>query len=302
MLNRLYKILRQNLEKGVVRKNYDLYPHNSYKVHSVAKVAVIVNSLETFCKTMSFCEQLGIKPIVIGNGTNIILAKPIIDGVVIIFGKKFSNIYMQGNSVIADSGASILDVINFAKDNNLTGMEQAIGIPGTMGGAVYMNAQAFDFSIDRVVGSVLIYIDGKIRLWSKDECGFGYRKSIFQDCGGIILRVELCLKQSDRETISNNILKTLEIRRSKQGVGYPNAGSVFKNGNNYFAGELIDKCGLKNYNINNAYVSDKHANFIVNLGGATGDDIISLIGVIKAQVKRECGVDLELEQRIIGDK
>lgn len=302
MLNRLYKILRQNLEKGVVRKNYDLYPHNSYKVHSVAKVAVIVNSLETFCKTMSFCEQLGIKPIVIGNGTNIILAKPIIDGVVIIFGKKFSNIYMQGNSVIADSGASILDVINFAKDNNLTGMEQAIGIPGTMGGAVYMNAQAFDFSIDRVVGSVLIYIDGKIRLWNKDECGFGYRKSIFQDCGGIILRVELCLKQSDRETISNNILKTLEIRRSKQGVGHPNAGSVFKNGNNYFAGELIDKCGLKNYNINNAYVSDKHANFIVNLGGATGEDIISLIGLIKAQVKRECGVDLELEQRIIGDK
>ena len=302
MLNRLYKILRQNLEKGVVRKNYDLYPHNSYKVHSVAKVAVIVNSLETFCKTMSFCEQLGIKPIVIGNGTNIILAKPIIDGVVIIFGKKFSNIYMQGNSIIADSGASILDVINFAKDNNLTGMEQAIGIPGTMGGAVYMNAQAFDFSIDRVVGSVLIYIDGKIRLWNKDECGFGYRKSIFQDCGGIILRVEFCLSESDRETISNNILKTLEIRRSKQGVGYPNAGSVFKNGNNYFAGELIDKCGLKNYNINNAYVSDKHANFIVNLGGATGEDIISLIGVIKAQVKRKCGVDLELEQRIIGDK
>lgn len=302
MLNRLYKILRQNLEKGVVRKNYDLYPHNSYKVHSVAKVAVIVNSLETFCKTMSFCEQLGIKPIVIGNGTNIILAKPIIDGVVIIFGKKFSNIYMQGNSVIADSGASILDVINFAKDNNLTGMEQAIGIPGTMGGAVYMNAQAFDFSIDRVVGSVLIYIDGKIRLWNKDECGFGYRKSIFQDCGGIILRVELCLSESDRETISNNILKTLEIRRSKQGVGYPNAGSVFKNGNNYFAGELIDKCGLKNYNINNAYVSDKHANFIVNKGSATGEDIISLIGVIKAQVKREYGVDLELEQRIIGDK
>ncbi len=302
MLNRLYKTLRQNLEKGVVRKNYDLYPHNSYKVHSVAKVAVIVNSLETFCKTMSFCEQLGIKPIVIGNGTNIILARPIIDGVVIIFGNKFSNIYMQGNNVIADSGASILDVINFAKDNNLTGMEQAIGIPGTMGGAVYMNAQAFDFSIDRVVGSVLIYIDGKIRLWNKDECGFGYRKSIFQDGGGIILRVELCLKQSDRETISNNILKTLEIRRSKQGVGYPNAGSVFKNGNNYFAGELIDKCGLKNYNINNAYVSDKHANFIVNKGSATGEDIISLIGVIKAQVKREYGVDLELEQRIIGDK
>ena len=302
MLNRLYKTLRQNLEKGVVRKNYDLYPHNSYKVHSVAKVAVIVNSLETFCKTMSFCEQFGIKPIVIGNGTNIILARPIIDGVVIIFGNKFSNIYMQGNNVIADSGASILDVINFAKDNNLTGMEQAIGIPGTIGGAVYMNAQAFDFSIDRVVGSVLIYIDGKIRLWNKDECGFGYRKSIFQDGGGIILRVELCLKQSDRETISNNILKTLEIRRSKQGVGYPNAGSVFKNGNNYFAGELIDKCGLKNYNINNAYVSDKHANFIVNKGSATGEDIISLIGVIKAQVKREYGVDLELEQRIIGDK
>ncbi len=302
MLNRLYKTLRQNLEKGVVRKNYDLYSHNSYKVHSVAKVAVIVNSLETFCKTMSFCEQLGIKPIVIGNGTNIILAKPIIDGVVIIFGKKFSNIYMQGNSVIADSGASIVDVINFAKDNNLTGMEQAIGIPGTIGGAVYMNAQAFDFSIDRVVGSVLIYIDGKIRLWNKDECGFGYRKSIFQDRGGIILRVELCLKQSDRETISNNIIKTIEIRRSKQGVGYPNAGSVFKNGNNYFAGELIDKCGLKNYNINNAYVSDKHANFIVNKGSATGEDIISLIGVIKAQVKREYGVDLELEQRIIGDK
>lgn len=301
MLNRLYKILRKNLEKGVVKKNYDLYMHNSYRLHCRVAIAVIVNSLETFCKTIAYCEQIGVEPIIIGNGTNIILAKETLDNIAIIFSQNFAIMYRQGDNIVASSGVGLSDVVKYASANSLEGMEQAIGIPGTVGGAVVMNAQAFDFCMDRVVKSVLVYMDGKIRLLYSKDCKFGYRTSMFQHCSAVILRVEFGLKQGYKEDIHNSIKQTIRLRQNKQSIGYPNAGSVFRNGNNYFAGELIDKCGLKNYNINNAYVSDRHANFIVNHGGATGEDILRLIAVVRDGVYKKFGVELELEQKIIGD-
>ena len=298
---RFYRKLKRLLEKGVVRYNYNLKKHNTYKIKSRGKVVVIVNSLETFLKTMKLCERENFKPIVLGRGSNIILAKKKIKGVIIIFSEKFSNVYRIGNSVIAESGAPLCKVISFACENGLTGMEGGMGIPASIGGAVYMNASAFDYQTKDVVSNVLVYRNGKITELSVEELEFGYRKSSFQETNDIILRVELELTPGKKKDIKEKIAKVVEKRKCKASLNYANAGSVFKNGNNYFAGELIDKCGLKNYNIRNAYVSNSHANFIENRGNATGKDILRLIDKIRIDVKTKYGVELQLEQKVIGE-
>ncbi len=301
-LNKAYKDLRKMLEKGIVSKDYDLRNHNTYFISCIAKVVVNVNSLETFMKTILYCKDNDIKPVILARGSNVILASARLNRLVIIFGEKFNNIFNLGSYVICESGATISEIINYCRNVNLSGMEEAIGIPGSIGGAVYMNAQAFGYETSKVLSSVLVYRDGKICEIDARDLNFGYRYSSFMDSNDIILRVELSLSEDSRENIADRIKTTALKRASAQKIAYPNAGSVFKNGNNYFAGEMIDKCGLKNYNIGKAYVSNFHANFIENRGGATGEDIIELIHYIQEVVLDRYNIKLELEQRIIGDE
>jgi len=298
---RLYRKLKKMLERGVVKYNYNLKKFNTYNIKSRGKVVVLVNSLETFLKVMKVCEKEKFSPIVIGRGSNIILARKKIKSVIIIFSDRFSNVYKIDNSIIAESGAALSKVVAFATNSSLSGMESAVGIPASVGGAVYMNASAFDYRTSDVVKSVLVYSHGKIREIGKEELGFGYRQSIFQTSNDIILRVEFELAFAKKKDIRDKIAKVIDKRKSKNITSFPNAGSVFKNGNNYFAGELIDNCGLKNYNINDAYVSYTHANFIENRGRAKGKDILALIDKIKQDVKTKYGVELQLEQKIIGE-
>ena len=299
--NIVYRDLKKMLERGVVKKNYNLKEHNTYRLDCVARVAIIVNSLETFFKTIKYCETNRVPKIIIGRGSNILFVTPSLRAVVIIFGEKFSNIYRIDDCIIAEAGATLAEISKYAKDNELSGMEECVGIPGTIGGAVYMNASAFGYETARVVSSVLVYSDGKVGERGNDELGFGYRKSVFQNSDDVILRVELSLTNDCQSNIEQKIKQAISKRYAKKQSTYPNAGSVFKNGNNYFAGELIDKCGLKNYNIGNAYVSQNHANFIENRGEATGEDIYKLIKHIYYVVKEKFGIAMELEQKIIGD-
>ncbi len=300
-LKKVYSSLKKLLEKKVLKYNFDLETYNTYKLKCVAKVVVIVNTIETFVKTMKICEENNIKPIILAQGSNVIFKNPKLNNVVIIFGDNFSNIYKLDDMIIAESGAKLCDIIKFAKENSLSGLEEAIGIPASIGGAVYMNASAFGYETAKVVNSVIVYSKGKIKLLKKDDLKFGYRYSNFQENDDIILRVELTCAPSNKEEINKKIIDTIKVRNQKQKIFYPNAGSVFRNVNNYFAGELIDKCGLKNYNIGNAYISNYHANFIENRGGATGEDIIALIEYVKSKVFEKFGVELELEQKIIGE-
>lgn len=302
MKKNVYNKLKAIVEKGYVKRNFDLIEYNTYRVHCIAKTCVIINSIETFAKTMVICNECGIKPIILGNGSNVILKNAKIDGVVIIFGSKFSNVYNIKNYVIAEAGTSLAKVMSYAKSVGLSGIENLSGIPASIGGAVAMNAGAFGEDIGKYVSSALVYHNGKISEWKKEDFDFGYRYSRLQDNDAIVLRVELKLVKKNKEEIDETIRDIISKRNTTQKLLYPCAGSVFKNGNNYFAGELIDKCGLKNYNINNAYVSDFHANFIENRGNATGEDIVELIECIRNVVLDKFGINLELEQKIIGEK
>jgi len=301
MLKRVYRELKKIVEKKYIKYNFNLKDNNTYRLSCVCKIAVFVNSIETFIKTMKICEANCIKPVILAQGSNVILKDKILNKVVILFGENFSNKYIIDDSIIVESGAKICDIISYGKANNLSSIERLIGIPASVGGAVYMNASAFGFEISQVINSVLVYSNGKIKLIKASDLRFDYRYSSFQDNDDVILRVELKCDKMNKETIQNIINETIKTRNQKQKVSYPNAGSVFRNGNNYFAGELIDKCGLKNYNIRKAFVSTEHANFIENRGGATGKDILELIEHIKIKVYESSGIRLQLEQKIIGE-
>ncbi len=299
--NKVARDLGKMLERGVVKNNYSLKEHNTYRLECKARVAILVNSLETFFKTMKYCEENNVPRLVMGRGSNILFVTPTITAVVIIFGNNFSNIYNIDNFVIAEAGATLAEVSRYAKELGLSGMEESVGIPGTIGGAVCMNASAFGYETAKVVSNVLVYSNGRVTERSVEELGFGYRTSNIQGSDDIVLRVELQLLPADKADIERCIKDAIARRYVKKQSAFPNAGSVFKNGNNYYAGELIDKCGLKNYNIGSAFVSANHANFIENRGGATGEDIYNLIKHIYCEVKNRFGIEMELEQKIIGD-
>ncbi len=298
---RIYRRLRKLLQRRRVKYNYSLKKYNTYRLTCRAKVVILIDSLETFCKTIKTLEQMGESPIILGYGSNVILAKKRLRSVVMVMTAGYNNIYSIGNSVVADSGALISQVVEYAKQHCLSGVEGACGIPGSIGGAVYMNASAYGYETGKLVSSVLVYRKGKITELSAEELQFGYRWSCLQDTNDIILRVQLDLTPAKAKDIKDKMIKIIAKRNAKQLGTYPNAGSVFKNGNNYFAGELIDKCKLKNYNIRNIYVSDYHANFLENRGRACGRDVLQMIDYIRGKVLQECGVELQLEQKIIGE-
>ncbi len=299
--NKIYRDIKGMLEKGLVKKNYNLKNNNTYRVDCCAKILVEINSIETFCKTIKYCEANNIPKVVLGRGSNVLFVTEKLNAIVILLGDKFSNIYMMDDAIIAESGAMLTDVAVFARNNSYTGMEESAGIPGSVGGAVVMNASAYGYETANVVSSVLMYHNGKIEVRDSKDMHFGYRSSCIQGSDDIVLRVEFRLECGDKGMIEGLMRETIAKRCARKCSTYPNAGSVFKNGNNYYAGELIDKCGLKNYNIGNAFVSSNHANFIENRGSARGDDIYALIKYVHNSVREKFDIEMELEQKIIGD-
>ena len=187
--------------------------------------------------------------------------------------------------------------IKLARDNNLSGMEELYGIPGTVGGAVYMNAGAYGGEISSCIETVEVFDlnEGNIKQFNKKDCCFGYRKSFFMNDNYVILSAVLKLTKSSKESICQKMNDYMSRRKEKQPLEYPSAGSVFKRPEGCFAGALIEQCGLKGYQIGGARVSDKHAGFIVNVGGATCEDVMRLIEHIKNEVMQKFGIELECE-------
>ncbi|GAA5417517.1 UDP-N-acetylenolpyruvoylglucosamine reductase [Paraliobacillus ryukyuensis] len=252
-------------------------------------------------KIVRYANQANISFTLLGNGSNLIVRDGGIRGIVV-SPKKFTNIYREGNTLIAESGARIIDVSYRALEEKLTGLEFACGIPGTVGGALYMNAGAYGGEIkDCLEKCVVVDPDGQLLTLQASELALDYRTSNIPEKGYIVLEAHFSLLPGDVNTIKETMANLTEKRESKQPLEYPSCGSVFKRPAGYFAGKLIQDSELQGKGIGGAEVSTKHAGFIVNKNNATATDYIAVIEMVQRTVKEKFGVDLEREVRILGE-
>lgn len=240
--------------------------------------------------------------LVLGNGSNVLFKDGGYHGVVIRIGEGMDRVRFEGQTVFAEPGVSLAKLAKMAAEEGLSGLEFACGIPGSLGGAVFMNAGAYDHELKEVLLSVSsINHLGMMKDRKAEDCGLGYRHSIFMENGEVILGVKLFLKPDSRMDISDRMKEYTLRRNSKQPVYLPSAGSFFKRPEGHFAGKLIEDAGLKGLQIGGAQVSPMHAGFIVNNGGATATDVLDLMRVVQETVLDKSGVMLEPEVRIVGE-
>ncbi len=238
---------------------------------------------------------------VLGRGSNVLVSD---DGIScpVIYTGGMKKITADKDTIVAECGAMLRDAALRARDCSLTGLEFAHGIPGSVGGAVYMNAGAYGGEISQVLSSSLVCMpDGTLRELSVEDHGFSYRRSSLMENGAVLLRAEFKLEKGDRQAIEERMKDLMQRRRDKQPLEYPSAGSTFKRPEGHYAGALIEQCGLKGASVGGAQVSEKHAGFVINRGGASFDDVIGLVEKIKNTVFEQTGVELEEEIRIWRD-
>ena len=271
--------------------------HTTFKVGGNAQVFVTVNSKEELSALMKYISTENISYFILGKGSNLLVSDSGIKGVVITLSGEFTDIKTKdGNKIFAGAGASLMKLCRFAQENSLSGLEFAYGIPGYVGGAVFMNAGAYGGEMKNcLVSADYITPQGECGTFTIDELQLGYRTSVFKNKNYIITGCTLSLKEENKDIIKEKMDDLLGRRRSKQPIEYPSAGSTFKRPEGAFAGTLIESCGLKGYTIGGACVSEKHAGFIINKGGATFEDIDSLIKEVQKKVKDETGYFLETE-------
>lgn len=284
-----------------LRQDEAMSRHCSFRIGGAAAILALPATAEAAARLCRLLREMGIDPIIIGNGTNLLVTDEKLDRVVLKIGEKMSEIKADGeNSLTAASGVTLARLANTAWKLGLGGLEFAHGIPGSLGGAVCMNAGAYGGEMKDVVKSTT-YLDGELNLRraSQEEHDFSYRHSSFSDSNRIVLSCELELVPGDRDAIQTRMQELAEKRKSSQPLDIPSAGSTFKRPKNGYAAELIERAGLKGYAVGGAQVSEKHAGFVVNRGGAAFDDVISVMEHVRDKVVRDFGVLLEPEVKII---
>ena len=293
--------LRQILSEKQVFGEEPMARHTTFRVGGPAEVLVQPEG-EQVSAVLDWCNVHRIPYTVIGNGSNLLVSDRGLSGVVIEFGKPASGVRIEGCSVYAEAGAMLSKVANDAAHAGLTGLEFASGIPGTIGGAVFMNAGAYGGEMSRIIREVLVLTpEGEKKKLSAKELDMGYRHSCIQEKGYIVLSAVLELEAGDKEEILAAMEDLKRKRIEKQPLEYPSAGSTFKRPQGYFAGKLIMDAGLKGYEAGGAAVSEKHCGFIVNKGGATAADIVAVMQHVQEEVKRQFDVTLEAEVRKLGE-
>lgn len=276
----------------------ELTKYNTYRVNSVCHALVFPKTIKELKKVLSILKKYSIKYLILGNGSNVILP-PYYDGIIIKL-SNFSECNIKGNEVVVGAGYMFNKLSSELSNMEYTGYEWAVGIPGTVGGCIYNNAGAYKMSMSDLLISVTVLKNDEIIELSCNECNFGYRTSLFkEEKDYIILSCKLKLHKGNLDEIKSLISDRTKRRMETQPLNYPSCGSVFRNPDNIPAGKVIEEVGLKGYSIGGAKVSELHANFIINTGEATSEEIIKLINVIKDKVKNETGIDLILEQEII---
>ena len=282
--------------------NEPLKKHTSFKIGGNAALFVVPQTDNALSAILKKCSDENIRTVIIGNGSNLLVSDDGIDAVVILMTRENGEIRLVDETEIyCDAGVSLTKVCRFALENSLSGLEFAFGIPGSVGGAVFMNAGAYGGEIKDVITKCdYIAPDGVSGQLSKEDMLLGYRTSVFNKNNCVISGAYFKLNKDSQDAIKERMNDFLARRKSKQPLEYPSAGSTFKRPEGYFAGALIEQSGLKGFSVGGAQVSEKHAGFVINKGDATARDVMSLVEYIQKKVKEDSGVDLEPEIRIFS--
>ncbi|MBQ7010909.1 MAG: UDP-N-acetylmuramate dehydrogenase [Clostridia bacterium] len=281
----------------VIEENYDLAAHTTMRVGGKAAVAVFPETAEQLCAAVEICAFRGIRHAVLGHASNVVCSDEGYDGV-IIRTEKLCGISVYEDEIVAECGASLNALARAALNAGLTGAEFLYGIPGSVGGACYMNAGAYGGQISDVLLSVTAYnsVTNTVKEYAAEECNFGYRQSIFHDNDSLtVLSCRLRLCKGDREAIGAKMDELISARKEKQPLEYPSAGSFFKRCEGHFTAKLIDDCGLKGTRVGGAMISEKHAGFLINYDNASCADVMALSELVRSVVKEKYGLDIERE-------
>lgn len=306
--NVLYDCLCAAAPELELRRDEPMNRHTSFKVGGPAALMALPCSEGEAKAVVKTANELGIQPFFLGNGSNLLVSDRGTDRFVVkLSGRlEWGDVREVNRELMNWGGGSLSRLAAAALDRGLSGLEFAQGIPGSVGGGVYMNAGAYGGEIRQVVSSVTaLDVDGTVRDFTAQECGFGYRKSVFSENRMLILKVRFALTQGDRAEIKAKMDDFAARRREKQPLEYPSAGSTFKrpapvDGQPVYAAALIQQCGLKGLTVGGAQVSEKHAGFVINRGGAACDDIVKLMAQVRERVFQETGITLEPEVRYLG--
>ncbi|MCU5216213.1 UDP-N-acetylmuramate dehydrogenase [Bacillus cereus] len=287
---------------GRVLVNEPLARYTTMKIGGPADILIVPKHVAGIEKTLQLVKQYKTKWTVIGRGSNLLVSDQGIEGVVIRLGEGLDHLEVEKHKVRVGSGYPLIKLSTLLSRQGLAGLEFASGIPGSVGGAVYMNAGAHKSDISSVLSKALIlFEDGTIAWLTNKELEFSYRSSVLQTKRpGIVLEAEFQLQAGKREEIVRSMKNNKDYRRETQPWNHPCAGSIFRNPIPHFAGDLVEKAGLRGYRIGGAQISEMHGNFIVNTGGASAQDVMSLIELIKHTIKDKFDVDMHTEVEIIG--
>ena len=298
MLEKLQKLLGE----AKVLINEPMASHTTFRIGGPADYFVMPETIEELAAVLKLCKEEAVPYFILGNGSNLLVGDKGFRGVVIQLYKNFDGIQIEGTKVTAKAGAMLIRVAKEAGKAGLTGLEFASGIPGTIGGAMVMNAGAYGGEMKDVVTAVTVLTkDGDIKTLSGEDMNFRYRGSVVEDEGHIVLEAVMELQEGNLEEIQARIDELSVQRRTKQPIEYPSAGSTFKRPEGYFAGKLIQDAGLRGYQVGGAQVSEKHCGFVINVGGATAADVMQLMQDVSDKVNEQFGVILEPEVKRIGE-
>ena len=302
MRQELYTGLCEIAGTGHVYQNEPMSRHTSFKIGGEADTYIKVKDISQLKTLIKECREADVDYFLIGNGSNILVSDEGIKGVVIKLGGEFKNIsLLDDETIYCGSGASLASLCKFALNSGLSGLEFAWGIPGSVGGALFMNAGAYGGEMKQVVHSVShITPKGEVGRIDRDDLEFGYRTSVYRNNGNIITGAVLKLKKDSPDEIRARMEDFMGRRSDKQPLEYPSAGSVFKRPEGAYAGALIEQCGLKGKSRGGAQVSEKHAGFIINKGKATASDVRGLIREVQTTVAEQTGYHLECELIIMN--
>lgn len=289
------------LSEGDLIFNEPMARHTTFRIGGPAAALAVPATEQEAAVCMAFCSEEEIPLLLLGNGSNLLIGDQGFPGLVLQTTGAFGEVIVQGNTLYSGGGALLSTAALAAARNGLSGMEELYGIPGTVGGAVVMNAGAYGKEVKDVLAcSRSMDADGTIREYTPKQHEFSYRHSVFQQQERLITWVVFHLKYDKEEPVRARMEELMDRRRSKQPLELPSAGSAFRRPEGHFAGALIEQCGLKGARVGGAMVSQKHAGFIVNAGGATADDVRRLIDQIQQTVLQQTGVTLQTEVKLVG--
>ncbi len=297
-----YDQLVQLTEEKRVQKDEPMKQHTTFRVGGNADYFVMPQDATEVKKIIELCKTVNMPYYVIGNGSNLLVSDTGYRGVIIQIYKQMNNIEVHGETIKVQAGALLSRVGTVALEYGLTGFEFAAGIPGTVGGAVVMNAGAYGGEMkDIITNATVLTQEGEVKTLNKEELELGYRTSVIAKEGYIVLEAQYKLQKGEKELIRARMDELKTLRVTKQPLEYPSAGSTFKRPEGYFAGKLIQDAGLRGFQVGGAQVSEKHCGFVINKEQATAADVMELMRQVAERVRQEFGVTLEAEVKTLGD-